>query len=76
MIGALLQSPILHYPDPLEHHIVYSDASYDACGAKVSQEHDGQELPVAFLTHKFTDTEWKWSTIEQEAYGIYFVVTK
>ena len=24
----------------------------------------------------FTDTQWKWSTMEQEAYGIYYVVMK
>ena len=42
----------------------------------MSQEHDGQELPVAFLLHTFTDTQWKWSTMEQEAYGIYYAVTK
>ena len=32
--------------------------------------------PVAFLSHTFTDTQWKWSTTEQEAYGIYYAVTK
>ena len=43
---------------------MYPDASDDACGAQLSQEHDGQELPVAFLSQTFTDTQWKWSTIE------------
>ena len=55
---------------------MYTNASDDACGAQLSQEHDGQELQVAFLSHTFTDTQWKWSTTEQEAYGIYFPVTK
>ena len=55
---------------------MYTDASDDTCGAQVSQEHDGQELPAAFLSHTFTDTQWKWSTTEQEAYGIYYAVTK
>ena len=27
------------------------DASDDACGAQLSQEHNGQELPAAFLSH-------------------------
>ena len=52
------------------------DASDDACRAELSQEYDGQELPVAFLLHTFTDTQWKWSTMEQEAYFIYYAVTK
>ena len=72
--SALLEAPILHYPSKC--YIVYTDASDDACGVQLSQEHDGQELPVAFLSHMFTDTQQKWSTTEQEAYGIYYAVTK
>ena len=68
--SALLQAPVFHYPDPSKCYIVYTNASDDACGAPLSQEQDGQELPVAFLSHMFTDTQWKWSTTEQEAYGI------
>ena len=51
----MLETPILHYPDPSKHYIVYMDA----CGAQLSQEHDGQELPIAFLSHTFPDTQWK-----------------
>ena len=74
--STLVKAPILHYPDPSKCYIVYTDASDDACGAPLSQEHDGQELPVAFLSHTCTDTQQKWSTPEQKAYGIYYVVTK
>ena len=52
------------------------DTSDDASGAQFSQEHDGQELQVAFLSHTFTDTQQKWSTTKQEAYDIYYAVTK
>ena len=38
-------------------HSVNMDASGDACGVLLSQEHDGQELPVAFLSHTFIDTQ-------------------
>ena len=69
--STLLEAPILHYPDPSKCYIVYIDASDDACGAQLSQEHDGQELPVAFLSHTFTDTQQKWSSTEQEACDIY-----
>ena len=74
--STLLEAPILYYPDPSKCYIVYMDASDDACGAMLSQEHDGQELPVDFFSHTFTDTQWKWSTREQEVYGIYYAVTK
>ena len=55
---------------------MYTDASDDVCGAQLLQEHDGQELPVAFLSHTFTDTQQKWITTKQEAYGIYYAVTE
>ena len=42
----------------------------------LSQDHNGQEVLVAFLSHTFTDTKLKWSTPEKEAYGVYFAVTK
>ena len=31
-------------------------------GAQLSQEHDGTEFPIAFLSHTFIDTQWKWNT--------------
>ena len=43
---------------------------------QLSQMHDKAEFPVAFLSHTFTDTQWRWSTPEQEAYGIYFAIKK
>ena len=48
----------------------------DACGAQLSQEHNGMEFPIVFLSHTFTETQWKWSTTEQEAYGVYYAITK
>ena len=73
---AIIQAPILRYPDTTKPYIVYMDASDDACGAQLSQIHDGTEFPVAFLSHTFTDTQRRWSTPKQEAYGIYFAVKK
>ena len=73
---AIIQAPILRYPDTTKPYIVYTDTSDDACGAQLSQIHDRTEFPVAFLSHTFTDTQRRWSTPEQEAYGIYFVVKK
>ena len=67
---ATIQAPILHYPDHNRKYIVYTDASDDACGAQLSQEHNSTEYPIAFLSHMFTGTQRKWSTTEQEAYGV------
>ena len=73
---AIVQAPILHYPNPEKNYIVYTDASDDTCRAQLSQEHNGTEFPVAFLSHTFTETQQKWSTTEQEAYGVYYTINK
>ena len=44
--------------------------------SQLLQEHNGTEFPMAFLSHTFTDTQRKWSTPEQEAYRVYYVITK
>ena len=73
---AKVQAPILHYPSPDKRYIVHTNVSDNTCGAQLSQEHNGMEFPVAFLSHTFTETQQKWSTTEQEAYGIYYTITK
>ena len=73
---AIIQAPILRYPDTTKPFIMYTDTSDDTCGAQLSQMHDEAEFPVAFLSHTFTDTQRRWSTPEQEAYGIYFAIKK
>ena len=73
---AIVQAPILHYPYLIKKYIVYTDASDDTCRAQLSQEHNGTEFPVAFLSHTFAETQWKWSTTEPEAFGVYYTITK
>ena len=73
---AIVQAPILHYPNPTKKYIVYTDALDDTCRAQLSQEHNRTEFPVAFLSHTFTETQQKWSTTEQEAFGVYYTITK
>ena len=53
---AMIQVPMLRYPEPTRRYIVYTDASDNTCGAQLSQEHDGAEFPIAFLSHTFTET--------------------
>ena len=74
--NAIIQAAILHYPNPNKAYIVYTNALDDACGAQLSQEHNGTEFPVAFLSHTFSETQRKWSTTEQEAFGVYYAITK
>ena len=73
---AIIQAPILHYPDSNKKYIVYTDASDNACRAQLSQEYNGTEFHIVFLSHTFTETQRKWSTTKQEAYGVYYAITK
>ena len=73
---SIIQVPILQYPNPGKRYIVYTDAWDDTCRAQLTQEHDGTEFPIAFLSHTFSETQRKWSTTEQEVYGVYYAVTK
>ena len=34
------------------------------------------EFPIGFLLHPFMETQRKWSTTKQEAYDIYYAITK
>ena len=72
----IIQAPILHYPNPNKTFIVYADASDDACRAQLSKEHDGTEFPIAFLSQTFSETQCKWSTTEQEAFGVNYAISK
>ena len=73
---SVTQVPILCYPNPSKKYIIYTVTSDDACRAQLTQEHDGMEFPIAFLSHTFSETQKKWSTTEQEAYGVYYAITK
>ena len=73
---AIIQAPILCYPDPARRYIVSMDALDDACGAQLSQKHDGTVFPVVFLSHTFTEAQREWSPLEQEAYRVYYAITK
>ena len=72
----IIQAPILQYLNPIKQYIVYTHASDDACGAQLFQEYDGTEFPIAFLSYTFLETQRKWNTTEQEAYGVYYAITK
>ena len=44
-------------PRSLKCYIVYTNASDDTKGSQVSQQYDGQELAVAFLSYTFIDSQ-------------------
>ena len=77
----LTESPILKYPDPHKRYVMFTDASDQATAAVLTQEYtddDGQmkEMPVAYLSAQFNDTQFKWSTVVKEGYAIYYAIKK
>ena len=73
--------PLLVYPDTQKPYILYTDASDTCLGAVLTQKgEDGEgkevEKPIYFLSHKLSDTQCRWSTIEKEAYAIHYSLQK
>ena len=56
---SIIQVLILWYPNPSKRYIVYTNASHDACGAQLTQGHNGTDFLIAFLSHTFSDTQRK-----------------
>ena len=72
---AITQAPILCYPDPNKKYIIYTDASDDACGAQLLQEHDETEFPIAFFcTHLQKHKKMEHNLTG--GYGVYYVIAK
>ena len=73
---SLMVVPLLVYPDLNKPYVLYTDASQYCIGACLTQEVDGEEKPIYFLSHKLTPTQTRWPTIEKEAYAIHYSVQK
>ena len=83
---SLIAVPLLGYPDPEKNFsILYTDASDYCVGAVLVQPCDDQEKyipgvpnekPIYFLSHKLSDTQRRWSTIEKEFFGITYALNK
>ena len=77
----LMKDPILKYPDPSKRYVIFTDASDQAAAGVLCQEYpdiNGKmtELPTAYLSAQFSDTQFKWSTVVKEGYAIYYCIKK
>ena len=55
------------------------DVSDQAAAAALTQEYadnDGEvkEMPIAYLSAQFLDTQFKWTTVVKEGYAIYYAI--
>lgn len=75
LLAAIQRCSGLHYPDYTLDWILRTDASLHGVGAVLLQcSADDAFQPLGFASEKFSDAATRWSTIEQEAYAIYFAV--
>ena len=74
------ESPILKYPNPQKRYIVFTDAS-DQAAAVLTQEYkdddnEVKDMPIAYLSTDFSDTQFKWNTVVKEGFAIYYAMKK
>ena len=73
---SLTAVPLLVYPDSNKPYVLYTDASDTCIGACLTQECDGDEKPIYYLSHKLSKSQCKWSVVEKEAFAIHFALQK
>ena len=73
---SLTAVPLLVYPDSNKPYVLYTDASDTCMGTCLTQECDGDEKPLYYLSHKLSRSQCKWSVVEKEAFAIHFGLQK
>lgn len=72
--NSLLSPRILQYPDFSKQFIITTDASNTACGAVLSQEVNGVDLPIAYASRSFVKSELNKPTILKELLAIHWAI--
>lgn len=72
---AIISPQILKYPNFNKPFKLTVDASKYACGGVLSQEIDGFDHPITFISKTFKNGELNKSTIEKELLAIHYSIT-
>ena len=72
----VMNTELIHHPDPNRPFAVYCDASIDGVGAVLTQVHGGRPKPVSFCSKLFSKTQRNWHISEQEIYAVIHAVEK
>ena len=72
--AAIVEAPVLLHVDYALPLILRTDASNSGVGGMLLQRINGKEMPVSFVSKAFTPVESRWSTIEQECFGVVFSI--
>lgn len=70
--GGILKDAVLAHPDFTKSFLIDPDASEQGIGAVLSQNVDGIERPVYFISRRLTPAERKWHIREKEALAIFW----
>ena len=73
---AIGDCPTLYFMDTQSPVFLHTDASDYGIGAYLFQVVDGEERPAAFISKTLSETQLRWSTIEKEAYAIFYALTQ
>ena len=74
--GSLQEAPILRYPDPEASYTLYTDASKYAYAGVLTQNIDGTDHPITYVSGLFRGSQLNWATLTKEAYAIYMSIKK
>ena len=69
---AISRCPLLHFSDEVSSIELYTDASGYGVGGVLFQVANSIKNPISFLSKSLSATQVKWSTIQKEAYAIYY----
>lgn len=72
----LLSTPILKYPDFDKPFKIIVDASNFACGGILTQNYDGIDMPITYISKSFKKGELNKPSIEKELLAVHFAITK
>ena len=72
----LQQAPILKYPDPQASYTLYTDTSKYAYAGVLTQNNNGTNHPITYVSRLFCGSQLNWATLTKEAYAIYMSVKK
>ena len=72
----LINSPILRLPNKIGRFTLMTDASDFALGAVLSQDHEGTDYVIAYISKKLNPTEQRYHVNEKEGMAIIWAVHK
>ena len=67
---------ILNIPDKQLPFKIQTDASKAGVGAVLMQTYPNGDLPIAYISKKFSSTQMNWPATEQECYAIIYAIEK